>query len=70
MRQIYVTVRWQSEHLVELEEEVDVANLVQALASQSNVKLIDYTVQPLGEAVDAAVDRFLSPGQGAADPLS
>ena len=70
MRQIYVTVRWQSEHLVELDEEVDVANLVQALASQSNVKLIDYTVQPLDEAVDAAVDRLLSPGQGAADPLS
>ncbi len=70
MRQIYVTVRWQSEHLVELDGEADVGNLVQALASQSNVKLIDYTVQPLDEAVDAAVDRLLSPGQGAADPLS
>ncbi len=62
MRPIHVTVTWQSEHVVELDDDAELENLVQMLAGQSNVRLVSYTAQPLDEAVDAAVDELLGPG--------
>ena len=59
MRQVHVIVTWQSEHLVELEDENGVENLVELLQAQSNVKLVGYTAQPLDEAVDEAIDELL-----------
>ena len=59
MRQVHVIATWQSEHLVELEDEDAVENLVELLQAQSNVKLVGYTAQPLDEAVDAAIDELL-----------
>jgi hypothetical protein len=32
---------------------------VELLQSQSNVKLVAYTAEPLDEAVDAAIDQLL-----------
>ncbi len=62
MRSIHVTVTWESEHVVELDDGADLANLMEVLAGQSNVRLVGYAAQPLDEAVDAAVDEFLGPG--------
>ena len=59
MRPIHVTVTWESEHVVELDDDADLASLMQVLAGQSNVRLVGYAAQPLDEAVDAAVDQFL-----------
>jgi hypothetical protein len=59
MRQILVIATWQSEHLVEVEDENGLENLVQVLQAQSNVKLVGYTTQPLDEAVDLAIDELL-----------
>ena len=59
MRQVHVIATWQSEHVVELEDEEPIANLVELLQSQSNVKLVGYTAQPLHDAVDAAIDELL-----------
>jgi len=59
MRQVHVIATWQSEHLVEVEDEHDLENLVQVLQTQSNVKLVGYTAQPLDEVVDAAIDELL-----------
>ena len=59
LRQVHVIATWQSEHLVELEDEDAVENLVELLQAQSNVKLVGYTAQPLDEAVDAAIDELL-----------
>ena len=59
MRQVHVIVTWRSEHLVELEDEESLENLVEVLQAQSNVKLVGYTTQPLDEAVDAAIDGLL-----------
>ena len=59
MRQVHVIATWRSEHLVELEEEEGLENLVEVLQAQSNVKLIGYTTQPLHKAVDAAIDELL-----------
>ena len=61
MRPLHVTVTWESEHFVELDDDADVADLVKMLARQSNVRLVGYTAQPLDQAVDAAVDQFLGP---------
>ena len=61
MRHVYVIATWRSEHLVELKDDRDLDNLVELLQGQSNVKLIDYTAQPLDKAVDEAVDRLLDP---------
>jgi hypothetical protein len=69
MRQILVTVSWQSEHLVEVEDEAGLGEAVQVLASQSNVRLVGFTAQPLDEIVDAAVERLLDGDGGTADPL-
>jgi hypothetical protein len=69
MRQILVTVSWQSEHVVELEDAADLGDAVQVLASQSNVKLVGFTAQPLDEVVDEAVERLLDEGSDSADPL-
>ena len=59
MRQVHVIATWQSEHLVEVEDEHDLENLVQVLQTQSNVELVGYTAQPLDEVVDAAIDDLL-----------
>ena len=59
MRQVLVIATWQSEHLVEVENENGLENLVQVLQAQSNVKLVGYTTQPLDEAVDLAIDELL-----------
>ena len=59
MRQVHVIATWRSEHLVELEDEESLENLVEVLQAQSNVKLVGYTTQPLDEAVDAAIDELL-----------
>ncbi len=59
MRQVHVIATWQSEHVVELEDEDSLENLVEALQGQSNVKLVGYTAQPLDEVVDAAIDDLL-----------
>ncbi|RPI10290.1 MAG: hypothetical protein EHM63_03365 [Actinobacteria bacterium] len=59
MRQVHVIANWQSEHVVELEDDDTVENLVELLQAQSNVKLVGYTARPLDEAVDAAIDELL-----------
>jgi hypothetical protein len=59
MRQVHVVATWQSEHVVELEDEDDLENLVEVLQGQSNVKLVGYTAQPLDDVVDAAIDDLL-----------
>lgn len=58
MRQILVIATWQSEHLVEVEEN-GLENLAQVLQAQSNVKLVGYATQPLDEAVDLAINELL-----------
>jgi hypothetical protein len=65
MRQLLVTVTWQSEHLVELADDADPADLVKLLAGQSNVQMVGYTAQPLDEVLDAMVDKLLGPGDEA-----
>ena len=67
MRHVHVTATWQSEHLVEVDDEADLAGLMQLLGGQSNVRLVGYTAQPLDEVVDAAVDQLLGPGGGAGE---
>ena len=67
MRHVHVTVTWQSEHLVELDDESDLARLMQLLDCQSNVRLVGYTARPLEEVVDAAVDQLLGPGDAVGD---
>jgi hypothetical protein len=67
MRHVHVTATWQSEHLVELDDEADLVGLMQHLGGQSNVRLVGYTAQPLDEVVDATVDRLLGSGDGAGD---
>ena len=57
--QVHVIATWQTEHVVELEDEDSVENLVELLQAQSNVKLVGYIAQPLDEAVDAAIDELL-----------
>jgi len=59
LRQVHVIANWQSEHVVELEDDDTVENLVELLQAQSNVKLVGYTARPLDEAVDAAIDELL-----------
>jgi hypothetical protein len=59
LRQLHVIATWQSEHVVELEGDEALENLVELLQAQSNVRLVGYTVQPLDEAVDAAIDELL-----------
>ena len=59
MRHVHVIATWQSEHVVELENDEGLDNLVELLEAQSNVKLVGYTAQPLDEAVDAAIDDLL-----------
>ena len=61
MGQIHIIATWRSEHLLEVEDEHDLENLVEVLQTQSNVKLIGYTAQPLHEVVDAAIDELLDP---------
>jgi hypothetical protein len=61
MRHVQVIATWRSEHFVEPEDDHDLDNLVEVLQAQSNVKLIDYTVQPVDKAVDEAIDRLLDP---------
>jgi hypothetical protein len=59
VREIHIIATWRSEHLVEVEDEHDLENLVEVLQAQSNVKLVGYTAQPLPEVVDAAIDELL-----------
>ena len=59
MKQVHVIATWRSEHVVELEDESGLDQLVELLKSQSNVTLVGYTAEPLDEAVDAAIDRLL-----------
>jgi hypothetical protein len=61
VRHLHVIATWRSEHVVELAEEADLADLVHLLGGHSNVKLVGYTAQPLDKAVDAAVDELLNP---------
>ena len=59
MKHVHVIATWRSEHLVELEDDEGLDNLVELLQAQSNVKLVGYTAEPLEEAVDAAIDELL-----------
>lgn len=59
MKQVHVIATWRSEHVVEIEEENNLEHLAELLQSQSNVKLVAYTAQPLDAAVDAAIDQLL-----------
>ena len=61
MGQIHIIATWRSEHLLEVEDEHDLENLAEVLQTQSNVKLIGYTAQPLHDVVDAAIDELLDP---------
>ena len=61
MGQIHIIATWRSEHLLEVEDEHDLENLADMLQTQSNVKLIGYTAQPLHEVVDTAIDELLDP---------
>jgi hypothetical protein len=59
LRQVHIIATWQSDHVVEVEDEDDLENLVEVLQTQANVKLIGYTARPLDEVVDAAIDELL-----------
>lgn len=59
MRQVHIIATWRSEHVVELEDDDRLDNLAEMLQSQSNVTLVDYTTQPLDEAMGAAIDELL-----------
>lgn len=59
MKQVHVIATWRSEHVVELQDDGGLEQLVELLQSQSNVKLVAYSAQPLDEAVDAAIDQLL-----------
>ena len=59
MKHVHVIATWRSEHLVELEDDEGLDNLVELLQAQSNVELVGYTAEPLEEAVDAAIDELL-----------
>lgn len=59
MRQVHVIATWRSEHVVELQDGDGLENLAKMLQSQSNVKLVNYTTQPLEEVVEAAIDELL-----------
>jgi hypothetical protein len=59
VKQVHVIATWRSEHLVELEDDEGLDNLVELLQAHSNVKLVGYTAEPLEEAVDAAIDELL-----------
>jgi hypothetical protein len=59
MRQVHVIATWQSEHFVELADGDGLDHLVEVLQTQSNVKLVGYTAQPLQEVVDVAIDELL-----------
>jgi hypothetical protein len=59
MKPVLIIATWQSEHLVEIEDEESLENIADVLQAQSNVKLTGYTAQPLGEAVDSAIDELL-----------
>jgi DNA-directed RNA polymerase subunit L len=59
MRHVHVIATWQSEHVVELADEDALDDLVEVLQTQSNVKLVGYTAQPIQEAVDVAIDELL-----------
>ena len=59
MKHVHVIATWQSEHLVELEDDESLDNLVELLQAQSSVKLVGYTAEPLEEAVDGAIDELL-----------
>ena len=61
MGQIHIIATWRSEHLLEVEDEHDLESLADMLQTQSNVKLIGYTAQPLHEVVDTAIDELLDP---------
>ena len=47
MKRVHVIVTWQSEHVVEIDEEGGLDNLAELLQAQSNVKLVGYTARPL-----------------------
>ena len=47
MKQVHVIVTWQSEHVVEIDEEDGLDNLAELLQAQANVKLVSYTARPL-----------------------
>ena len=49
MKQVHVIVTWQSEHVVEIDEEDGLDNLAELLQAQSNVKLVSYTARPLDQ---------------------
>jgi uncharacterized protein (UPF0276 family) len=59
MKQVHVIATWQSEHLVELADGDALDDLVEVLQTQSNVKLVGYTAQPLQKDLDAAIDELL-----------
>lgn len=59
MKRVHVIVTWQSEHVVEIDEEGGLDNLAELLQAQSNVKLVGYTARPLERAVDEAIDELL-----------
>ena len=62
MKRMHVIATWQSEHVVELEDDAaDPAEIARYLGGQSNAKLVDCSVRPLSEVVDAAVDELLRP---------
>ena len=49
MRQVHVIVTWQSEHVVEIDEEDGLDNLAELLQAQANVTLVSYTARPLDQ---------------------
>jgi len=67
MREVHITVTWQSDHVVELEDGADLAEVVQVLAGQSNARLVGYEALTLDEAVDAAVEKLLGQGGSPAE---
>jgi hypothetical protein len=62
------TSHWRSEHVIELDGEVDLAKFIDALTDRSNARAVGYTAQRLDKAVDAAVDRLLGPDDPPATP--
>jgi hypothetical protein len=61
MKRMHVIATWQSEHVVEVDDRAEPADIARYLGGQSNVTLVDCTMRPLEEVVDAAVDELLGP---------
>ncbi len=66
MKRMHVIAAWQSEHVVEVDDGAEPADVGRYLGEQWNVTLVDCAMRPLEEMVDAAVEELLA-SEGSTD---